>query len=165
MIASAHTAAGVVSGMVAARLVRHPLARALTAVAFGVLSHVVLDAFPHGDYGELERGPVLAIVVAELVATGFTLSWILRDRVTPGWPGYLAAGFVGAALPDIKFLAALLLSPGGAAPVASVGDRFHEPFHAGPSPLGMGVAIEVAATLAILVLLTRFPRARRSPTA
>jgi hypothetical protein len=158
VIASAHTAAGVASGMIAASLVRHPVARAATAFILGILTHVVLDALPHGDYGELSMAPVLAIVVAELVATGFALTWILRTRVGPGWPVYLAAGFIGGALPDIKFLASLVLSRDGAAAVASIGDRFHEPFHAGPSALGVGVTVEVIATLVMVALLTRLPR-------
>jgi hypothetical protein len=144
--------------MAAAHLVRHPVPRAAAAFAFGVFTHVVLDALPHGDYGELAMTPVLAIVVAELIATGFTLGWILRGRVTPGWPVNLAAGFVGSVLPDLKFGAALVLSSDRAAAVAAVGDRFHEPFHAGPSPLGIGVTVEVAATVLIVALLTRFPR-------
>lgn len=160
MIASAHTAAGVASGMAAAYLMRHPVARAATAFAFGVLSHIALDALPHGDYGELQLAPVLAIVAVELVAAGLALTWLLRDRVTLGWPSYLAAGFVGATLPDVKFVASLVLSPGAADDVASYGDRFHEPFHAGPSPLALGITIEVVTTMVIFAVLARFPRTR-----
>jgi hypothetical protein len=165
MIASAHIAAGVASGMAAAHLVQRPVPRAAMAFASGVLTHVLLDALPHGDYGELERAPVLAIVIAELITAGIALTRILRHRLTTGWPVSLMAGLAGAALPDLKFVAAFVLSPGGAAAVAAIGDGFHQPFHAGPSPLGVGVTIEVVATLVIVALLTRFPLTRPTTTA
>jgi hypothetical protein len=159
MIASAHLAAGVVAGMTATRTARGPLARIALAVGLGVLSHVALDALPHSDYGELGIGVMVAVVAGEALVTGSILWFILRDRLAPGWPGFLLAGVAGSALPDAKFFAALVLPPDVTATITRYGDRFHEPFHAGPSALTTGIVTEVAATLVLLAVLTLFPTA------
>jgi hypothetical protein len=158
MIASAHVAAGALAGMVASRFRLHPLAGALAAFGLGAISHYALDALPHGDYGEMPVLSTAPIVAVELLVMAVVLARVLESRVGSGWAPPLCAGLAGACLPDAKFVARLVLSPERAEVIARIGDRIHEPFHAGPSSLAIGVTIEVVATLVTLAALTAFPR-------
>ena len=148
--------------MIAAHVARGSTPRAALALGLGVLSHVILDALPHGDYGELGMAAMVPVVMLEFIVAIIVLTRILRDRVMTGWPVAIAAGVVGACIPDFKFLARLLLPPDVAVEVAEYGNQLHRPFHADPTSLGVGTTIEVGATLLLLALLTRFPRRHRA---
>jgi hypothetical protein len=157
MIAAAHVMAGLVAG-VAALSARSSASRLATGFGLGVLSHVVLDAIPHSDYGSLPRSALLMSVAVEIVAT-LGLAWyLLRDRRLPGLRFALPAGLAGAMIPDLKF-ARYFLPPPAASWVHDVGDRFHAPFHAGPTTVTVGLTLEVTCTLllfgALLLLIRR----------
>ena len=113
MIAAAHVTAGLVAG-VAALSARTSGGRLATAFGLGVLSHVVLDAIPHSDYGSLQRSTLLMSVAIEIVAT-LALAWyLLRDRRLTGLRSALPAGLAGAMMPDVKFLRYFLPAPAAA---------------------------------------------------
>ena len=156
MIAAAHVMAGLVAG-VAALSARTSASRVATAFGLGVLSHVVLDAIPHSDYGSLPRSALLTSVAIEIVAT-LALAWyLLRERRLPGLRYALPAGLAGAMIPDLKFGRYFLPSP-AASWVETVGDRFHAPFHAAPTTVAVGLTFEILCTLLLfgaLLLLIR----------
>jgi hypothetical protein len=152
MIAAAHVTAGMVGG-VAALSARGSDWRFATALGLGVLSHVVLDAIPHSDYGSLARETVLTIVSLELLAT-FTFGWfLLRRPRLPGLRLTLPTALAGAMVPDAKFAGPLLPAP-AAQWLLAVGDRFHAPFHAAPTPVAVGLVAEIVCTLLLLGALT-----------
>jgi hypothetical protein len=159
MIASAHLAAGFVAGMASARITERRGLRVATAFAVGLMSHVVLDSVPHGDYGTLPHSTVAWVVLCEIVGICVIGGLIVRNRLTPHWPEYLAAGLAGAVILDAKFLARLVLPARQAMTVERYGDRIHHLFHAAPMRHpGVGTAIEVATTIVLLAILTLFPR-------
>jgi hypothetical protein len=160
MIASAHFAAGVLSGMLAAQLAHRASFRAALAVGFGLISHVILDRIPHGDYGELSTAAMVPVVGLEMILGAVLFTRLLRNRVRPGWPVAVAAGLVGACIPDLKFPARVLLPDGMAAEVARRGNAFHSWFHAPPTSMVVGTATEVLAVAVITALLLTFPRRR-----
>lgn len=159
MNASAHVAAGIVAGMVATRFPTGTLRRVGAAFSVGVLSHVVLDAIPHSDYRMLARSTVLWVSACEIVGTMAIAAWLLRRRLTPQWQGPLVAGLAGACLPDAKFPARLLLPAEAVQRVETYGDSFHGFFHAGrmANPM-IGLGIEIAFAIALLLSLSAFPR-------
>jgi len=131
--------------------------RFVAAVGLGVLTHVVLDAIPHSDYGSLRRSTILVIVALELVAT-FTFGWyLLRRRLRPGLRLTLPAALAGAMLPDAKFAGQSLPAP-AASWIRTIGDGFHAPFHAPPTPPALGLAVEIVCTVVLLSLLSMVAR-------
>jgi hypothetical protein len=155
MIASAHVVGGVVAGLTAALGTTNRELRIAAALGLGVLSHIVLDAIPHADYGKLQLSTVRVIVLCEFAAVGW-FSWLmLRRRHTAGRP-LLAAGLAGAVIPDAKFLAAMLLPGPAASWVETTGDQFHGLFHAGPASLAAGMMTQVSFTLLLLASLRFF---------
>ena len=156
VIATAHVTAGMIAG-VAALSARGSGWRFVAAVGLGVLTHVVLDAIPHSDYGSLTRSTILAIVSLELVAT-FTFGWyLLRRRLRPGLRLTLPAALAGAMVPDAKF-AGQWLPPPAASWIHTVADGFHAPFHAAPTPIATGLVVEIACTLVLLGLFSLVAR-------
>lgn len=158
MIASAHFAAGALSGMLAGHFGRHAAFRAVSGFALGLISHFILDRIPHGDYGELGTVAMIPIVLLEVILCGLVFTRVLRDRVMPGWRVPIAAGLVGACIPDIKFPAALLLPHDMAAAIAIRGEEFHAWFHASPTSVVVGTATELLAVAVMVALLAAFPR-------
>lgn len=156
VIAAAHVTAGLVAG-VAALSARTNGSRMAIAFGLGVLSHVILDAIPHSDYGSLPRSALPMSVAIEIVGT-LALAWyFLRDRRLPGLGYALPTGLAGAMIPDVKFARYFLPAP-QAAWVETVGDRFHVPFHAAPTTTAVGLTLEVGCTLLLfagLLLLIR----------
>ena len=163
MFASAHIAAGAVAATIGGRLAGSAAGRAAAAFAIGLLSHVALDAVPHADYAPLPRSTIVWVVLCESVAVSALVACIVRRRIARGWLPCLAAGVLGAVLPDAKFGAPFLLSPHAAERVRAYGDAFHDYFHAPrpPTPL-VGWVLEIGAALLLLAILTRFPRSRRT---
>jgi hypothetical protein len=158
MIASAHVLGGFVSGLAAASAITNRAGRIVSAFALGVLSHVVLDAIPHADYAFLSRSTVRVVVVCEIVLAT-SLSWlIVRSRRPPGWRASLPMGLAGAMIPDVKFIAPVLLPAPAALWVQQTANRFHGLFHADRSPIAVGLTAEVLCTLLLLTSLTLFPR-------
>lgn len=148
MIAAAHVMAGLVSG-VAALSVRVGALRVLTAFGLGVLSHGVLDAMPHSDYGSLSPSTLLIVVSIEIVATMTSALYVLRSQPFRGYLSPLLAGLAGAMLPDAKFAAPWL--PERVQPmVLDVSNRFHAPFHASPTPVAVGLLVEIVSTLSLI---------------
>lgn len=152
--------AGLVAG-VAALSGRTSGSRLATGFGLGVLSHVVIDAIPHSDYGSLPRSALLISVAIEIVAT-LALAWyLLRERSLPGLRSALPAGLAGAMIPDLKFARYFLPAP-AASWVQSVGDRFHVPFHAAPTSVAVRLTFEIICTLLLfcelLLLLRRQPK-------
>lgn len=138
--------------------------RVATAFCLGFLSHVVLDAIPHSDYGMLPRSALLWLALCEIAVVGVIAGFIVRRRLKPGWAGCLLAGFIGAALADAKFPARAVLPENIARSVERYGDSFHNPFHAGTmSEPWLGLVIEVACAVLLLAVLTTFPRTPLTP--
>lgn len=164
MIAAAHVMAGLVAGM-AALSARTDGSRLAAGFGLGILSHVVLDAIPHSDYGSLPASAVLTSVAIELAAT-FALAWyLLRLRRLPGLWTALPAGLVGAMIPDAKFARYFLPAPMGSW-IRDVGDRFHAPFHAQPTTVAVGLTFEIVCTVLLFVaFLLLIRRQRSAPTA
>jgi hypothetical protein len=158
MIATAHLAAGAVAGMACARLTARPLPRILAAFFIGVLTHVALDAIPHGDYEPLSRRLAAIVAIGESVLACVVIALITRPRLRPGWPAYLLPGIFGGALPDMKAGGMLFLPESLAYTVRQIGDGFHDWFHA-PPPItpAVGWATEIVTALILLFLLSRFP--------
>jgi hypothetical protein len=164
VIAAPHLAAGFVAGMAGA-YVRGPVAvRATAAFVIGLLSHVLLDAVPHSDYGMVERSTIPLLVLAEGLVTGAIAAAVLRRRLPRHWPLFLFSGIAGSGLLDAKFVARLLLPAQATDAIARRGDWIHGFFHSArmSQPL-IGLAIEVAVTIAFLLLLTAFPRTSPRP--
>ena len=133
------------------------------AVGLGVLSHVVLDAIPHSDYGSLTRSKILAIVLLELVAT-FTFGWyLLRRRLRPGLRLTLPAALAGAMVPDAKFASQWLPQP-AASWIHTAADGFHAQFHTAPTPTAVGLVVEIVCTLLLLSLLWMVARRQHPVT-
>jgi hypothetical protein len=151
MIAAAHVMAGIVSG-VAALSARAGALRVLTAFGLGMLSHVVLDAMPHSDYRSLGPRAVLIIVFFEITAT-MTIAWfVLRSQRYHAPRVPLLVGLAGATLPDVKFMQPWLPGPVGSW-VNRVGEGFHGPFHASPTPVAVGLFMEIVATVSLIGVL------------
>ena len=163
MIAAAHVTAGLVAG-VAALSARTSRVRVATAFGLGVLSHVVLDAIPHSDYGTLPRTPLLMSVAIEIVVTLALARYLLRGLRVTGLRSALLAGLAGAMMPDVKFLRYFLPAP-AAAWLKDVGDRSHAPFHAEPTSVAIGLTFEILCTLllfgALLLLIRRQDQFKR----
>lgn len=156
MIASAHVMAGLISG-VAALPARTAGAKVALAFGLGVLTHVVLDAIPHSDYGSLPVSLLLASVAIEITAI-LTLAWfVLRSRRRPGLALVLPAGLAGAMIPDAKFGRYFLPERTGSW-IRDVGDRFHAPFHAAPTSVAVGLTFEIVCTLALFGVLLMLVR-------
>jgi hypothetical protein len=148
VIAAAHVMAGLVAG-VAASSARTSGSRLAAGFGLGVLSHVVLDAIPHSDYGSLPRSALIMSVAIEIVAT-LGLAWyLLRERRLPGLRSALLGGLAGAMTPDVKFLR-YFLPPEAAGWAYDVGDRFHAPFHARAMSVAVGLTFEIISTLVLL---------------
>ena len=131
--------------------------RILAAMGLGLLSHVILDAIPHSDYGSLTRSTILAIVSLELVAT-FTFGWyLLRRRLAHGLRLTLPAGLAGAMVPDAKFAGQWLPQP-AASWIQTVADGFHARFHAAPTSIAVELVAEIVCTLLLLSLLSMVAR-------
>ncbi len=161
MIASAHIAAGLVVGMATAYATESKIGRITMGFTLGVLSHMVLDAIPHLDYGVLPMSRVPWIVLGECISMTVIGWWLLHRRVRPRWADALVPGLLGAVLPDAKFVARLVLPTRSADLVSSYGDRFHALFHAGPIANHMvGQATQLITTFLLLTVLTLFPRTR-----
>lgn len=161
MIAAAHVMAGLVAGVAASSAHTNGL-RVATGFGLGVLTHMVLDAIPHSDYGSLAPALLVSSVAIEITGT-LTLAWyLLRSRRLPGLTVALPAGIAGAMMPDVKFTRYFLPRP-AATWVHDVGDRLHAPFHAGPTTVAAGLTLEIVCTLLLFgVLLMLMRRQDRS---
>ena len=156
MIAAAHVMAGLVAG-VAASSARTGASRVASGFGLGVLSHIVLDAIPHSDYGSLPQSALVMSVAIEIVAT-LGLAWfLLRGRRLPGLRLALPAGVAGAMIPDVKFTR-YFLPPEGASWVRDIGDSFHAPFHAKSTTVAVGLTFEIICTLLLFGVLWRLIR-------
>jgi hypothetical protein len=152
MIASAHIVSGIVSGVVGASA-RTKASRFAVAFALGLVSHVVLDAIPHSDYGQLFGAARMAVVIVEVPATAALMWFMLRSRWRPGFGVSVPAGLAGSVLPDAKFAFALFPEP-VASSVERWGNGFHSWFHALPTPFLVGMAAQIASLMLLLVILT-----------
>lgn len=164
MIASAHVAAGAVAGLAGAHFSGKWVWRGVVAFAFGLVSHLLLDALPHSDYATLSRSTVMWLASLETVGM-VALTVHVTRRLVPHWPWYVLIGIAGGALPDAKFYAPSVLPPDLAGMVVTVTSWMHVPFHA-PTPRSpaVGLAIELLVTalcLAVLLVAPRIIRARQ----
>lgn len=159
MNASAHMTAGTVVAMTALHLTRSTTGRVAFAAGFGLLSHVLLDAIPHSDYVFLPRSSFLAVSVVEAIVITAILAPIVRPRLLPGWRWPVVVGVLCAGLLDFKVLAFRMFPFTFARAIERFTDGLHGFFHAAPPPTPyIGLAIELSCTIAMLSLLTRFPR-------
>ena len=160
MIASAHIVSGILCGVVAASA-RTNASRFAVAFALGLVSHVVLDAIPHSDYGQLFGAERMAVVIVEVPVTAALLWLILRSRWRRGFGVSVPAGVAGSVLPDAKFAFAIFPEPVSSS-VERWGNGFHSWFHALPTPFLVGMATQIASLIVLLVILTlvlrRVPR-------
>jgi uncharacterized membrane protein YeaQ/YmgE (transglycosylase-associated protein family) len=153
MIASAHVAAGIVVGIASTRIAGHPTLRAAIAFVCAMVVHLLMDALPHSDYGSLAGPHLLVLTLAEGAVVCGIAAYLLHGRVQPGWIGPVAAGLVGSALPDAKFIVPLLLPSFFAQFVTNVGNRLHTPFHSNADWPIPGLAVEVLCTVLLLASL------------
>lgn len=158
MIASAHLAAGLVSGMAASRASGGTARRITIAALLGLASHMMMDAIPHADYGNMPRRWIIPVVLCEATVTFAVAALILRRKVTRGWPGFLAAGVFGATIPDARFGLGFL-APENKYRVLYATYWFHGFFHAEPVAFWIGMTDQVVATLACFAILIAFPPA------
>ena len=97
MIASAHLAVGAAGGRFLSDTLfkANSIVRVITAFFLGILTHIFLDTFPHGEY--LSRWPWPLVIAETLIV--FTLVFIQRSD----WPVRLTifASMAGAAFPDL----------------------------------------------------------------
>jgi hypothetical protein len=165
LTASAHLAAGLVTGMVGSRLARQTAWRALIAFTLALASHVALDAIPHADYFLLRNRWVLLIALAESVVVGAIAFGVLRKRVTSDWRIVLTAGLAGTAIIDLRVVERVFPSAPLAHQLADFGLWIHGPFHATPSRLWVGMLTQVVAAVVLLSALALFPRIVKSQPA
>jgi len=151
MIASAHILSGMVCGAMGRRAWSKTF-RMMVAFGAGLVSHVMLDAIPHSDYGSLQGWRLLAVVILEIAASVVAGWFVLRRRWSPGDRGPLLAGVIGSTFPDAKFAATILPAP-AADWVQSIGDLFHRGFHAAPTALFPGLAAELVTIVVLLFAL------------
>jgi hypothetical protein len=164
VLASAHIAAGAVAGMAASHTSHRSFPRIAAAFCLGLLSHVLMDRVPHGDYAPLAPATVLLVASAEILVSGAVVFGVLRSRVQPRWAEYLIPGLLGACLPDMKFAANVLGPSRVSDTIAAIGDRVHEFFHsAPPDSLPLAWSTEIACALVLFAALTLFPRTSPAP--
>lgn len=160
MIASAHFAAGIIIGIASDRVVRGRIARVSVAFGAAIVMHFMMDAIPHTDYHFFPPASVPVLVVGETLMVAVIAGWLLRSRLTPHWRECVAAGLIGSALPDVKFIAPYLLSPYNAILVEYYGNKLHRPFHASADYTAFGMATQVICAILLLAMLAAFPRTR-----
>ena len=158
MIASAHLAAGLVIGTAASHFMRWRPGSVVASFAAGVLLHLAMDHVPHADYNGIVGSPLRVIVALESIATFAIAFLILRRRVSPGWMAPTIAGLLGSSLPDVKFVAPLLLPDEYARRATDIGERLHYAIHASPTSLAFGMTTQLVATVVLLAMLAAFPR-------
>lgn len=108
MIASTHLTAGAAVGLLSYRFLfkSDSISGVAGALILGVASHLVLDMIPHGD-DQLYRPNgsdrfLLPILLAELAFSFLAIYWYGVSEVSLNYQnGYLLAGMIGGALPDI----------------------------------------------------------------
>jgi membrane-bound metal-dependent hydrolase YbcI (DUF457 family) len=161
VIASTHIVAGLIVGLATMHVTESRPGRVALGFFLGVVSHMILDAIPHADYGVLPPATVAWIVLGEVVAMS-AIGWrLVRHRVRPRSANALVPAMLGAVLPDAKFVAQLVLPRREADVVRLYGDRFHGLFHAAPMTHHvLGQVTQVTTTLVLLLVLSRFPRTR-----
>lgn len=159
VIASAHLAAGAVAAVVAVSLGGSKTRTVFAALVLGVLSHMALDAIPHSDYQPLDQDRLVIPVLIESAVISLVLAWLLRRGLRAHWPTYLA-GLVGAAIPDVKFLAQWPIPDRLGELAFRYGSRFHDYFHAADPALEVGWVTQVASAVVLLAILAGLGRAR-----
>ena len=159
MIASAHFAAGIVVGLASDRVIRGRFALVAVAFAAAFVVHFLMDAIPHSDYHFFAWRTVPFIIVGEAFLVAVIAALLLRHRATPQWPECIAAGLLGSAIPDAKFIAPFVLSAHNAALVEYYGNRLHHPFHSS-ADTAFGMATQVVCAVLLLLALAAFPRKR-----
>lgn len=159
MIASAHITAGIVCGMAASRASGGTARRVGIALLLGVASHIMMDAIPHADYGNMPRRFIVPVALCEAALVLSLAALILRRKVTRGWAAFLAAGVFGATIPDARF-GLDFLSPENKYRVLFATYWFHGFFHAGPVAFWIGMADQVVATFVCFAILVAFPPMR-----
>jgi hypothetical protein len=131
--------------------------RVLIAVALGVVSHIIMDAIPHADYGFLPRRRIPPIVLAETAVVFALAAVVLRRRLTKQWLWFIGGGLFGSAAPDSRF-GLDVLGREMKYEVLFATYWFHSFFHAGPVVFWIGMSTQVTAALACMACLFAFPR-------
>jgi hypothetical protein len=160
VIASAHIAAGVVSGAAAARYLRWQPGRIVASIGLGVIIHLGMDAVPHADYNGLVGPPLVAIVAVESIAMIIISYLLLRNRMGPGWIPAIVAGVFGSTVPDTKFFAPLLIPARYAQTVSDIGEQLHVSIHAEPTSFAVGMATQLIAIVLLVAIMAAFPGKR-----
>lgn len=137
-----------------ARGIRSPRVRVVVAFVTGFVLHVLMDAIPHSDYHRLSRPWVLIAVGAEAALVGAFAAWQLGSRVIAQWRGPIVSAWLGSVVPDVKFVALLVLPPQYARTVELYGDRLHAHFHAAPVAVTTGMSTQLVCTITLLAILT-----------
>jgi len=163
VIASAHFAAAVAVGMASAYALKTRLGRVALAFVSGFVLHLLMDAVPHSDYAGLSTSAIRALVPCEMVVVGAAAAYVLRHRLMRHWPEYLSAGLLGSVLPDVKFVAKIVLSDRDANLVEYYFDRLHVPFHTTANSVALGVTTQIVCAVLLLALLNVFPRTQYRP--
>lgn len=149
----------VTNHVLAGALIGGSTRRPLPAFLLGVASHFVMDAVPHwGKWHDRER--FLRVAVADGLA-GLAAMGALLAVARPRRRAAVAAGMIGAALPDLDKPALLWF---GASPWPAAVNRFHSRIQdesPGRFPLEAGAALLLAA--AAIVSLRRPPRPAGQP--
>ena len=98
MIASTHLAVGAASSIIGQKYIQTHWSKKYwlgIAVAMGLMSHIVLDAFPHWEYQK--EWPWLLVIVETLIVFCF----ILSPKNKPIVNLILFCGMLGGAFPDL----------------------------------------------------------------
>lgn len=124
------------------------------AFVTGFVVHVLMDAIPHSDYPGLSRSWVVFVVGVETAIVGAFAAWQLGPRAIALWRGPIVAGLLGSVVPDVKFVALLVLPAQYARTFEVYGDRLHAHFHAAPVAVLPGMTTQLVCTIGLLVTLT-----------
>ena len=157
MIASAHLAAGIVIGLSTDYLIGGRIARVAVAFGAGVVMHLLMDAIPHADYFLFPWWWTPYLIMGEFAIVAVIALALLRDRLTPHWRSCIAAGLLGSALPDSKYIAPLFLSHEHALRVEHYLNTLHGPFHRGATS-ALGMTTQVLCAVILLACFAAFPR-------
>lgn len=139
--------------MASARGIRSPSVGLVVAFVTGFVLHVLMDGIPHSDYHRLSRPWVVITVGVETALIGMFAAWRLGPRWIAQWRGPIVAGLAGSVLPDVKFVALLILPAQYARTIEMYGDRLHAHFHAAPVAVVTGMTTQLVCAIALLVIL------------
>ena len=171
MIASTHLTAGAAVGVLSYRFLfkSNSISGMAGALVLGIISHLVLDMIPHSD-DELYRPSgwpnfLPLMLSAELLFSFLAIFWCGVSESLPYQNGYLLAGMVGGALPDVPHV--LMESLKVDWRILQTADRFnsffHTSWHAGSFWQGLLPQLVILALSLAVLHFFKLPRVETAP--